>query len=99
VGLKVYGASDDLIELEGDIFDEFSHYAADDDDEGVYLAFSDGTLLKAFYDRDGLWRLTLLFKGLLYAEKIEGNVEEDENDVVLFKDGIKWCVCGTKLAK
>lgn len=99
MGLKVYGASDDLIELKGDITEEFNHYAAGDNDEGVYLAFSDGTVLKAFYDQDGLWRLTLVFKGSLYVEKIEGNVEEDQNDVVLFKDGIKWCVCGTDLAK
>jgi len=40
--LKVYGASDDLIEIKGDIREEFSRY----DSEGDYLAFSDGTVLK-----------------------------------------------------
>ncbi len=59
MGLRVSGASDDLIQIKGDITEEFNHYAGDND-EGVYLAFSDGTVLKAFRDSDGLWRLSVL---------------------------------------
>lgn len=94
--LKVSGASDDLIELEGDISDEFNRY---DSEDGDYLAFSDGTCLKVIYDDDGLWRLTVIAQGTLFKEKIEGNVIEDKNDVVIFEDGVKWCVCGPDLAK
>lgn len=95
--LKVYGASDDLIELEGDIEDEFGHYPHDD--EPVYLAFSDGTVLKAIYDNDGIWRLNLVCKGNLYQSKEDGSVIDDTNDIVIFDTGIKWVVLGTKFVK
>lgn len=42
--VEIYGASDDLIELEGDISEEF--YGGDDP---KYLTFSDGTVIAAIY--------------------------------------------------
>lgn len=95
--LKVYGASDDLIEIEGDIEEEFGHYQRDKD--AFYLAFSDGTILSVLYDQNGIWRLTLIIKGSLYDRKEEGDVEADTNDVVYFNDGVKWCLLGNHLAK
>ncbi|WP_312337184.1 hypothetical protein [Anaerospora hongkongensis] len=97
--LTVTGASDDLLVITGDIREEFNHYGADEDDTGVYLAFSDGTVLKAMYDSDGIWRLNLVSKGSLYQAKLEGCVTDDTNDVVTFAEGIKWVVCGTEFAK
>jgi len=97
--LKVYGASDDLIEIEGDngdIYDEFNIYPKTN--EEYHLGFSDGTVLRVVYDSDALWRLTPLFKGLLFDKKEDGLVSADTNDVVYFKDGVKWCVCGKDLA-
>lgn len=46
--LKIYGSSDDLIEIEGDIREEL--YVATD---RGFIALSDGTLLT--YDYDGDW--------------------------------------------
>jgi hypothetical protein len=40
----IYGASDDLIEVEGDITDEFGAY-----DKWKYVHFDDGTVVKAGY--------------------------------------------------
>jgi hypothetical protein len=96
--LKVYGASDDLIELDGnngDVNEEFGVYL--DNGEARYLGFSDGTVLRAVYDEDGIWRLTPIFKGTLYERKEDGVVASDTNDVVWFRDGVKWC--GDKLGK
>lgn len=93
--VKVRGHSDDIIFVEGDIREEFGRF----DSDGDYLAFSDGTLLYAIYDNEGIWRFKVIFKGVLYDEKIEGNVEEDTFDIVCLKDGIKWCVIGEELAK
>ncbi|WP_139905635.1 hypothetical protein [Clostridium thermarum] len=93
--LKVTGHSDDLIVIEGEIREEFGRYNSEED----YLAFSDGTVLRAYYDEDGLWRFIVVFKGSLFKEKIEGNVQEDINDLVTFHAGIVWCVCGKDLAK
>ena len=93
--VKVTGASDDLIEIEGEISEQFARYGSD----GDYLAFSDGTVLKAYYDEDGIWRFTVIFKGSLFKEKVEGSVSDDTNDVVTFYAGLVWCVCGKDLAK
>jgi len=84
----ITGASDDLIELDGDLCDEFSAYDCNDG----RMALSDGTLLKVEYDEDGLWRFKVLYKGSLYDHKDEGSVDEDINDVVHFVPGIKWAV-------
>ncbi len=102
MGTKLYGASDDLIELDGDISEEFSHYMAGDDDNNRHLAFSDGTLLKVYYDKDSIWRFPVLIQGSLFDKKIECPFESEENghsDQVLFKDGLKWVVCGEDFAK
>lgn len=48
----IYGASDDLIELDGAIYDEFSAY-----DVTSQLAFDNGAILTIRYDDDGIWRI------------------------------------------
>lgn len=87
-GTIVTGASDDLIELRGDLYEEFNSY---DCHNGV-IAFSDGTLLNVRYDEDGIWRFNLIYKGNLFIRIEQGSVEEDINDIVYFDEGLKWCV-------
>lgn len=91
---KVYGASDDLIEIEGDIRDEIGCYGTDDKDKGVLLIFSDGTILEVKYGKGGkaIWSVALVNSGELF-----GSLEQcaDENadiysDIASFKDGLKW---------
>lgn len=50
----VYGCSDDLVELDGAIYDEFSAY-----DLHNLLKFDNGAILIVCYDRDGdgIWRI------------------------------------------
>lgn len=50
----VYGCSDDLVELDGAIYDEFSAYDLDN-----LLKFDNGATLIVRYDRDGdgIWRI------------------------------------------
>lgn len=50
--IRVYGASDDLIEIEGDINEEF--YASDD--EPNYLAFHNGVVVMIKYI-EGMWKM------------------------------------------
>lgn len=98
MAIKIYGASDDLIEIEGDIEEEFGFFPDDEEDSRV-LAFSDGTLLRAHYDRDGIWRLTKIADGLADFDKVEGNVTADTNDTVtLSGEEIKWVVMGLRYA-
>lgn len=53
--LTIYGASDDLIEIEGDIRDEFSAYDLPD---SAIIVCSDGAAFRVRYDDDGCWRFT-----------------------------------------
>lgn len=103
--IRVYGASDDLVEIEGDISEEFGHYA--DDDEERFLAFSDGTVLRVHFDRDSIWRFTPLVKGrarLTHIVCLLDNDEDAYSDVVhLFDEEsdepIRWVVYGVDLAR
>lgn len=60
----VYGASDDLIELEGDICDEFSAF-----DCWRYLHFGEGTIVKAGYGQvpDKGWHVEVVREGTASA--------------------------------
>lgn len=97
--IAITGASDDLIEIDGDIREEFSYFPNVDDDDGRMLAFSDGTLLRVVYDTDGIWRLTPICRGTAEMMKVEGVADEDTNDVVTLIGEISWVVFGEEHAK
>ncbi len=85
---KIYGASDDLIEVEGKpIQDEFNWYS---DDKPCYLNFSDGTQLSCLYDQDGIWRFARTREGSATMRHEPGSVEEDRSDVVYLDGDIAW---------
>ena len=94
--LKIYGASDDLIEIDGDIREEFNHY---NEDDPFYLAFSDGTALSINYNNDGFWRINRLAIGSAEYSKHEGADEDgDYSDIVTLKGDIKWAIGGKNFA-
>lgn len=97
--ITVRGSSDDLIEIEGDIVEEFNWYSSEDPDDERVLAFSDGTLLRVAYDKDGLWHFNRLMAGSAVLEKIEGDVEADRGDVIHLTGDIKWVTFGDSWAK
>lgn len=82
--LRVYGASDDLIEVEGDISEEFS--ATDDIN---YVACSDGTVLKLYYDGD--WYVKVVQDGTspVKVRQAEGD-EPDYSQVAEVNGDINW---------
>lgn len=51
--VTIYGSSDDLIEVEGDISEEFGH------DNG-FLFFDDGTIVQVEYNNGGVWRINII---------------------------------------
>lgn len=85
---KIYGASDDLIELEGQISEEFNGGG----DEGDILAFSDGTLLEVLYDKDGIWRIKQLAAGTCVFAHKAGSVKDDTPDEAVLTGDLKWVV-------
>lgn len=56
--ITVYGASDDLIEIDGDIREEFPYIEHQSTDGGADLiAVSDGTVLRIEFTRAGTWSI------------------------------------------
>lgn len=88
--IKIYGASDDLIEIESDDESKFKSEEFYVTNGAGLLAFSDGTLLHVYFGRWGIWRITLLDRGLNFSH-IEFN---DDQDDVAFIDAqdLKWIV-------
>ncbi len=81
-GTMVTGASDDLIEIAGELEEEFNSIDCSD---GV-MAFSDGTLLDVEYDEDGIWRFRLRFKGTLYDPGLKWCAFSDEMQVEINRE-------------
>lgn len=76
MSITLYGASDDLIVIEGDINEEFPY--RDLDDLGDIVAFSDGTAVRIVYDEDGIWRIRLLNKGDAFDWFVQVPADESE---------------------
>jgi phage baseplate assembly protein gpV len=95
MAVTVTGASDDLIEIAGELEAEFNHNPFNEDD-CCYLAFSDGTILKIRYDKDGIWRINSVIKGNCNLEIKQGDVSKDTFDVATLSGyPINWVMVGT----
>ena len=105
---RIYGASDDLIEIDGQISDEVDAYSASD--EPAKFKTSQGTKGTIMYD--GEWKITIKEEGSDFVKVIESvgddnnHTEENTKDVppysdVLILDGdLEWVkVKGKKYKK
>jgi hypothetical protein len=103
--LRIYGASDDLIEVEGAVCAEFNPDAGESgEDELTYLATSAGTLLSIDYTKGGIWRVHVLDKGdAIEVVKEEAPTDDEDNysDVVTlrFSLPVKWVLCCGELVR
>lgn len=104
----IFGASDDLIEIEGDVYDEVPV----NDDKPVSFSASDGTSGSITYGKGGMWEIAVKKEGdkLLYWEKNKGEDGDHDkleiaglvsaySDAVVLKDGIEWVKIGRKTFK
>lgn len=90
--VRVYGASDDLIEVEGDLREEFGAC-----DTVVMLVFADGTRLRVVYSPEGYngrWQIAVL-DDPTGTVKHTPALDEDANysDVVEFETDSRWVEC------
>ena len=99
--ILVSGVSDDLVEIDGDIREEFSYYS--DDREPAYLAFSDGTVLRIIYDETGIWKIVQINEGradVEYDFKATDSDSDKYSDVVALRnEKIDWLMFGSKFIK
>lgn len=88
--LKIYGCSDDLIEIEGDLREEFGCYNTSRE-KPFYLLFGDGTVLRVWYDEDGAWRILRTVAGSAkYEHEPAADPDGDYTDKATLKGEIKW---------
>jgi len=96
---KIYGTSDDLVEVEGDVNGEVMCYGTDDREKGVLLICSDGTLLEVKYGKGnmGIWGIMLIKRGSLLMSIKQCDDEEDDpySDIAHFANGLKWVYAAT----
>ena len=98
---KVYGASDDLIEFEGDVRGEVgASFHRGYEAEGDLVFFSDGTLLNVKYGKADMavWRIIVITGGKLF-QRVEPCYSENAipwSDVALFADGLEWAYVATE---
>lgn len=97
--ITICGASDDLIEIEGDVREEFNVGG-----ESRLLAFSDGTVLRVEYTPAAVWRVTPVRAGGGHLDVVHAP-EDDEDDysdraTLTGPDDepIEWVVLGTEVA-
>lgn len=98
MSITVFGHSDDLIEIEGDLREEFTYKEHDNN----YLAFSDGTLLDIQYNDEGIWRIHKLAQGDAVCVLSQGtDSQSDYTDrMVLQGEGLsRWVVHGVAFSK
>ncbi len=95
--LKIYGRSDDLIEVEGYINEEYGCYGTDKEDrKGVLIVASDGTVAEIKYGKlgQGIWGIQMHATGSCFA-KLDLCIDARANpysDVLHLDDDVKWVV-------
>lgn len=103
---KIYGASDDLIEIEGEITDEIGCY----NNTCQSITVSDGTRARIHYDDEGQWRIEVLVSGPLFIKKIDSVGDDAKHtddaancssysDVLFLKEGVEWIKIGKRTFK
>lgn len=100
--VTLHGASDDLIELDGAIVEEFNHWhGGNDDDRGALVAFSDGTVLRIIHGAGGIWRITPVMSGAAELSIVQASEDDDlgYTDVATLTGDIRWAVHGVAFTK
>ncbi len=95
--VTVYGSSDDLIEIDGDVREEFG--VPSYNDPTALLAFSDGTVLRITYTADGFWRITPVVVASEYELRQATDEDTDYSDRATLRGDITWVVLGTEIAR
>lgn len=92
----ISGASDDLIEIDGDFKEEYYY-----NENGNYLIFSDGSVIEVNYTNGGIWRLERIIEGSAeFKRKKAVSADSDEySDIVTLIGQISWVIKGSQFNK
>ena len=102
MNLRVYGRSDDLVEVEGDVREEFT---APYPEERLFLTFSNGVALSVEYGGVGEWTVSELYSPDDVDVEVHPTGWEDapvdytEVAVVEGADPVEWVVTGENVQR
>ena len=100
----IYGASDDLIEIEGEVEDELDYGK-----NSATITCSDGTIAKIGYN--GTWDIKVLEEGTLFKQLVKAVKDGQKHDspllrecssysdVLVLETGIEWVKIGKRKFK
>lgn len=93
---RIYGSSDDLIEVEGKIEEEFDHYS----NKPALLVFSDGTILTMSYGKNGMgiWQIMVIVEGDSFESFSIATTEKEHSDQVILND-VDWVIFSNEFTK
>lgn len=104
---RIYGASDDLIEIEGGVNEEVGCH---DHKKPISISASDGTKATIYYDENGEWTIKVLKSGGGY--RVVGAVGDNSthsaegtegcppySDVLILEADVEWIKVGRKTFK
>lgn len=95
--LQVYGRSDDLVEVEGDVREEF---IAPHPSDRLFLTFSNGVVLLVEYGAAGEWNVSELYSPvgvdveIFPTAWVDAPVGYSETAVVEGGDEVEWVLTG-----
>ena len=92
---KIYGASDDLVEFNGDVQGEVGCYGTNKKEHGVLVVCSDGTVIEVKYGKASLyvWGILVIREGNLF-DRLETCSHPDADpysDVDVAKSRLEGC--------
>lgn len=94
MSVTIYGSSDDLIEVEGDVREEFNALSYGCSGDGGYIATSSGVLVRIDYSESGVWRIAPVSGEASVVQAPEDD-EDNYSDVCTIEGDIKWVVLGS----
>lgn len=101
---RIYGASDDLIEIDGIVTDEINSYS----ERKISISASDGTTGTIVYGKEGNWEIDVKNKGDKFVSLIKAVGDDSKHtdsnaegcssysDVLVLDEGIEWIKVGKK---
>ena len=100
---RLYGASDDLIEMDGGYRGEVGFFNPGDDERKALVVFDDGTVATISYGKGGMaiWGIELLKQGALF-DRLEPCTDEDadpHSDQMFLKPGVKHAWVATEWSR
>lgn len=99
--LKIYGYSDDNVEVEGDIVEEFLVPYSGDGVDVLYLGLSNGMYVKAMFGQGWSFGVGSITNDGRHVMVGNYSIETDEegDQILTIHDDISWIVAGDRFEK